>query len=172
MSKKSELIKNTIILTVGKICTQLVSFLLLPLYTALLEPGQYGAVDLFNTYCTLSLPIFNWQFDNGLFRFLLDARDDNNYQKSIFTTVMNANFFQSLLYILFYILMRNYITLTYKMYLALDILFSIFLYFRDVNGGYECCIDCVLSYGSGRNVYFFCFIQIYYNYLSCDFSSS
>ena len=127
MSKKSELIKNTIILTVGKICTQFVSFLLLPLYTALLEPGQYGAVDLFNTYCTLLLPIFNWQFDNGLFRFLLDARDDKNYQKSILTTVMNTNFFQSMLYILFYILMRNYITLTYKMYLALDVLFSIFL---------------------------------------------
>ena len=33
MSRKTELAKNTAILTVGKLCTQCISFFLLPLYT-------------------------------------------------------------------------------------------------------------------------------------------
>ena len=33
MNKKKELAKNTIIIFAGKVCTQLISFLLLPLYT-------------------------------------------------------------------------------------------------------------------------------------------
>ena len=47
MSRNKELAKNTMILTFGKICTQFVSFLLLPLYTAILEPEVYGIADLF-----------------------------------------------------------------------------------------------------------------------------
>ena len=46
MDKKKELAKNTVILMVGKILTQFVSFFMLPLYTAVLTPGEYGLVDL------------------------------------------------------------------------------------------------------------------------------
>ena len=81
MNRQKELAKNTIILTVGKICTQFVSFLLLPLYTALLVPEEFGIVDLFNTYITLLTPICNWQFENGLFRFMIDERHDFDGQK-------------------------------------------------------------------------------------------
>ena len=34
MNKKKQLAKNTIIIFFGKVCTQLISFFLLPLYTA------------------------------------------------------------------------------------------------------------------------------------------
>ena len=46
MSKKKELAKNTIIIFLGKVCTQLISFLLLPLYTSYLLTEEYGLVDL------------------------------------------------------------------------------------------------------------------------------
>ena len=53
MSDKSstgkELAKNTAIISVGKICTQVVSFLLLPIYTGILSTEEYGAVDLIIT---------------------------------------------------------------------------------------------------------------------------
>ena len=66
-SKRSkEFAKNTAILTFGKICTQSISFLLLPLYTAILEPADYGAVDLIVTYNTLLLTLVALQFDQGL----------------------------------------------------------------------------------------------------------
>ena len=46
MSRRTELAKNTAILTVGKICTQCISFFLLPLYTAILSTEEYGTFDL------------------------------------------------------------------------------------------------------------------------------
>ena len=55
MSRSKELVKNTAILTIGKMCTQFVSFLLLPLYTALLSTEEYGIVDLFTTYIAFCL---------------------------------------------------------------------------------------------------------------------
>lgn len=75
MTKENTLIKNTIIVTIGKICTQLVSFFLLPLYTALLSTEEYGVVDLLNTLVNLIVPVFIMQMDQGIFRFLIENRD-------------------------------------------------------------------------------------------------
>lgn len=127
MNRQRELAKNTIILTVGKICTQFVSFFLLPLYTALLRPEEYGVVDLFHTYITLLVPLFNWQFENGLFRFMLDCRGDKAKQEQIFSTVMISNIVQAVAYILFYIVAQGFITSDYKIFLALDVVLNIFL---------------------------------------------
>ena len=52
MSRKTELAKNTAILTIGKLCTQCISFFLLPLYTAILSTEDYGTFDLLVTYAT------------------------------------------------------------------------------------------------------------------------
>ena len=42
MGKSGELIKNTAIISIGKMGTQVVNFLLLPLYTAKLTTEAYG----------------------------------------------------------------------------------------------------------------------------------
>ena len=81
MSRGKELAKNTAILTFGKICTQFVSFLLLPLYTAILEPRVYGIADLFNSYIYLIIPVVSLMLEQGLFRFLLDCRNDTNRKR-------------------------------------------------------------------------------------------
>ena len=59
--------KNTVVLTFGKICTQGISFLMLPLYTSILDTTEYGTFDLLVTYATLLLPLVNWQLDQGIF---------------------------------------------------------------------------------------------------------
>lgn len=127
MNKQKELAKNTIILTVGKVCTQFVSFLLLPLYTALLSPEDYGIFDLMNTYISILVPLFNWQFENGLFRFMMDCRDNKEEQKKLFSTIIIANGLQSIIYILFYLLFGRFISSPYKIYLAIDVVVNIFL---------------------------------------------
>lgn len=127
MNRQKELAKNTIILTVGKICTQFVSFLLLPLYTSLLVPEEYGIVDLVNTYIVLLTPIFNWQFENGLFRFLLDYRNDEYKKKELFSTVFIINIVQAALYITLFLVFKKFITLEYKIFLAFDVVANIFL---------------------------------------------
>lgn len=127
MSKQKELAKNTLILSFGKICTQFVSFLLLPLYTALLDPDEFGIVDLFNTYILLLVPIFNWQFENGLFRFMLDYRNDKEGQKTIFSTVFYTNCIQAVGFVLIYLIIQIFISSEYKIFLAIDVVLNIFL---------------------------------------------
>lgn len=86
MNKESNFLKNTTIIVIGKICTQCISFFLLPLYTAVLSTEEYGVVDLLNTYITLLLPIFSIQMEQGFFRFLVDVRDDEEKKNNIFST--------------------------------------------------------------------------------------
>lgn len=100
MSRQKELVKNTAVLAVGKICTQCISFLLLPLYTSVLEAAEYGTFDLMITYGTLLLPLVNWQFDQGIFRFTLDCRGDKERQSALFSTVFTVSCVQSAVYIL------------------------------------------------------------------------
>lgn len=127
MKKEHELAKNTLILTVGKICTQFVSFLLLPLYTALLSPGDYGVFDLLNTYTAILVPLFNWQFENGLFRFMVECRNDKKRQNNIFSTIIISNTLQAIAYIIFFVLIYKYISSPYKMFLAVDVVVTIYL---------------------------------------------
>lgn len=127
MNRQKELAKNTIILTVGKICTQFTSFLLLPLYTSLLQPEEYGIVDLFSTYISLLVPLFNWQFENGLFRFLLDCRDNSRKQSGIFSTVIISNLLQVIIYLAFFSVIQIFVTSDYKFFLAVSIVLDIFL---------------------------------------------
>lgn len=125
MSRQTELAKNTIILTVGKICTQFVSFFMLPLYTALLTPEEYGVVDLFSTYVMLLVPLFNWQFENGLFRFMLDCRGDFQKQRQLFSTVFFVNIGQSLVYLMVYLFFQRWMESPYKIFLLLNVMLSI-----------------------------------------------
>ena len=76
MSREKILVKNTAILTIGKICTQMITFFLLPLYTAILSTEEFGIVDLLNTLVSLLLPIITFQIEQALFRNLIDVREN------------------------------------------------------------------------------------------------
>lgn len=93
MNKEKELAKNTAIITFGKICTQLVSFLLLPLYTSILNAEEYGIVDLIITYSTLLLPFVTLALEQALFRFLIDIRNNSDLIKRYISTTYCVTFF-------------------------------------------------------------------------------
>ena len=48
---KKELMKNTRIIALGKFSTQVISYLLLPLYTSVLTTSEYGIYDFLVKYC-------------------------------------------------------------------------------------------------------------------------
>lgn len=105
MDKEKELVKNTAIITFGKICTQLVSFLLLPLYTAVLSTAEYGTVDLVITYSTLLLPFVTLALEQALFRFLIDVRDDKDKESSyISTTVFTSLLFTCIVFTILFLI--------------------------------------------------------------------
>ena len=74
MSKEGKLIHNTMLIAISNICTKFVSFFMMPLYTSLLTTGEYGVVDMIATYTSLIAMGINMQLEQGVFRFLVEAR--------------------------------------------------------------------------------------------------
>lgn len=125
MSKESSLIKNTIIVTVGKICTQFISFFLLPLYTSLLSTQEYGVVDLLNTLINLMLPILVLQIDQGTFRYLIDCRDSKTEQNKLLTVTLYFTLSQIIIYTFVFFLFNSFIHNEYKYFLLTNLICSL-----------------------------------------------
>ena len=70
---KRELIKNTIIVAIGKFSTQIISFLLLPLYTSILTTSEYGIYDFLITVAVFLVPMITLLLEESMFRFLIDS---------------------------------------------------------------------------------------------------
>ena len=121
MNKNRELAKNTMILTIGKLCTQFVSFLLLPLYTSILNTNDYGVVDLFATYVSLLMPVVCFQLDQGLFRFMLDCRENDEEIKSLFSSLFSVVIIQSIIFATIFGMASIFMSSQYKMYLLLNV---------------------------------------------------
>lgn len=88
MSKASSLAKNTAILAFGKLSSQLISFLLLPLYTYYLSPAEYGFVDLAIVYITLLVPALTLQLEMASFRYLVDARSSEEKRRRVISNIV------------------------------------------------------------------------------------
>lgn len=88
MSKASSLAKNTVILAVGKLSSQMIGFVLLPLYTYYLSPAEYGFVDLVVVYITLLMPALTLQLEMASFRYLVDARNSEAERSKIVSNIL------------------------------------------------------------------------------------
>lgn len=102
MSRTKSLIKNTGVLLLGKISTQLVTFLLLPLYTSKLSTYEYGVMDIYVTLATLLIPIITLQIEQAIFRFMIS--NDSDITKIISTStffIVVSFVFYTVIYFLF-----------------------------------------------------------------------
>ena len=88
MNQKTQLLKNTIIIALGKLGTQIVSFLLLPLYTSKLTTEEYGTYDFLVTLSVFLLPIITLLIEESMFRFLIDAETSSDRKKIITGTIL------------------------------------------------------------------------------------
>lgn len=125
-SKGKELAKNTAIISIGKICTQVVSFLLLPIYTGILSTEEYGTVDLIITYTALLLPVITLQLEQALFRFLLEKRGDKEGIKEVLSAVCSITVFTMAIFSAIFVLVSPLIKSQYKFYLLANLLTNSF----------------------------------------------
>lgn len=91
MSHKSQLLKNTAIIAIGKLSTQILSYILLPLYTSKMDVSEYGTYDY---VCTISLflcPIITLLMEEAMFRFLIDAPSKREKKKIISQTMIYSS---------------------------------------------------------------------------------
>ncbi|MGN0526963.1 MAG: polysaccharide biosynthesis C-terminal domain-containing protein [Acutalibacteraceae bacterium] len=82
MGKYQKLGKNVALLTVGNFASKLLSFLLVPFYTAILSTEEYGTADVITTSVNLIMPIFTLVIYEAVLRFALDKTGD---KKQVFS---------------------------------------------------------------------------------------
>lgn len=75
MGRTETLVKNTAILSIGTICTKILTFVMVPLFSRWLSTEDYGDFDLLCTYITLLIPLVTLSCGEALFRKLIDAKD-------------------------------------------------------------------------------------------------
>ena len=124
MNQKKELIKNTLIISIGKFSTQLVSFLLLPLYTSLLSTSEYGSYDLLNTISIFLIPCVTLLMEEGMFRFLIDAKSEED-KKQVFSITTIFTLVSFLIWSILIFVVGNIINYPYTTYLIFYILASL-----------------------------------------------
>ena len=126
MKREKALFKNTIIIVIGKICTQLITFFLLPLYTSVLSTGEYGTVDLLNTLVSLLLPIVTFQVEQAVSRKFIDNRDKERHKKNIISTGIFSVIIQCFIYLCVFMAISPFVENEYKYFLATNVIAYIF----------------------------------------------
>ncbi|MGP1569133.1 MAG: lipopolysaccharide biosynthesis protein [Peptoanaerobacter stomatis] len=127
-NRNKNLIKNTFIISIGKLGTSSVSFFLLPLYTKVLTPGEYGTNDLIGTIQTILGIVFGLQLSNCIYRFLLDVRNNFENEKKLITNVLFVNFLSSLFLSISFVIVYFIFKPNYCWYLLIMVLISNFFY--------------------------------------------
>lgn len=89
MSREKQLVKSTLVLSLGTLLPKIASFVTLPIYTAMLTKDEYGTYDLVNILVSLFIPIVTLQIQQAAFRYLIEVKD-KNAQENI---VSNVYFF-------------------------------------------------------------------------------
>ena len=121
MNQKTQLLKNTAIIALGKLGTQIVSFLLLSLYTSKLTTSEYGTYEFLVTLSTFLLPIITLLIEESMFRFLIDAEDKKDKEKIITATI----FYMIFGTVIFTIIASIFTVITHYNYGVLFIFFVI-----------------------------------------------
>ena len=86
MGREKNLAKNTAILAIGQLSSKIFTFFLLPVYTALLTPDDYGTIDALQTVISLALYFVTLQIENAVFRFVIENRTNKDDQISYVTS--------------------------------------------------------------------------------------
>ena len=106
---KKKLLVNTVIISIGKICTQLITFLLLPLYTNLLSTEEYGIADLVTVFIMLVVPIVTLQIEQGVYRELIEVRENDSEKSKIISNTFITTFLQIVLYTIIFLVVSLFI---------------------------------------------------------------
>ncbi|MBR4241571.1 MAG: oligosaccharide flippase family protein [Eubacterium sp.] len=76
MDKYKKLATNTIIFAIGTFSSKVLSFLLMPFVTRMMQTGEYGAADLVQQTANVLIPIVFLQINSAALRFALDKAAD------------------------------------------------------------------------------------------------
>lgn len=76
-SKYKYLSQNILLFSISGLIPKVLSFLMVPFYTSVLTPTDYGIADLISTTVMLLVPIFTLDIQDAVMRYALDKAYDN-----------------------------------------------------------------------------------------------
>ncbi len=88
--------KQSLIYGLGTILTRLVTFLLLPVYTNVFTPEQYGIVSLSYAFTGFVIVFYRYGMDTALMKFYIDAEGEG--KKKYFTAIFSTQTVTSLIF--------------------------------------------------------------------------
>lgn len=98
MGQYKKLGKNVALITLGNFGSKILTFLLIPLYTAVLTTEQYGTADLMTATVNLLSPFFTLLMSEAVMRFVLDKTKDKSQIFTVGLTVTLLGFLAMLLF--------------------------------------------------------------------------
>ena len=124
MNENKRLLKNTGIIAIGNISTKLISFFLLPIYTALLSTSEYGTFDYILSIATFCVPFVSLLMDESIFRFLIDCKTELDEKRVISTSIIVV-FIGMICFAIIGILVMNFLDYSYTYYAVVYILLCV-----------------------------------------------
>ena len=91
--KNKRLINNSIIFTIGNLGSKLITFIMLPFYTARLSESGYGIADLITTTVSLLIPIVSLSIFDAVLRFNMEEKYDS---KKVISNALGVTFVSSM----------------------------------------------------------------------------
>ena len=76
--KRKYLVKNTIIFGISSFSSKILTFLLVPLYTSVLQTAEFGIADIIVTTVNLMIYIFTINISDAVLRFAIEEKSDRN----------------------------------------------------------------------------------------------
>lgn len=127
MSRESNLVKNTAILSLGTLFPKIFAVIITPVLTGQLTKAEFGQYDLITTLVALLLPAVTLQISSAAFRFIINKKNDAVESSKIVTNILVFTFSVSAITTaLYFILVGNKLKATgilVCIYLFVDIFF-------------------------------------------------
>ena len=83
MGKYKDLMVNTGLFAFTQIATKLITFFLVPLYTAYMSTADFGVTDMSSTVVSMVLPLATLSVSDGVLRFAIDDKTNRDLYISI-----------------------------------------------------------------------------------------
>lgn len=138
MGKNKQLLKNTLILTIGTVLPKIFTVLTIPIYSSYLNVEEFGGVDFVTTIILgLVVPVLTLQLENGVFRYLIDAKSvekKKNYISTAFYLVFTLSVIAMI--VMYFIPVEGLNTPTLRIILSIYVAVeTLILFFRNVIRG-------------------------------------
>lgn len=124
MGKKKNLLINVLIIGIGKFSSQIIVFLMLPLYTSQLSTGEYGIYDTLISIATFLVPFITMLFEESMFRYLIEYRD-NEKKDIIISNTLIFCISNITIFTFIYCIFCMFFNFTYKWYFLFYIIFNV-----------------------------------------------